>query len=65
MGNIVIPGSKNEAHIKDNIDIFDFSLSEEDMAQIATLDKNVRYYTATQEALDGYLAFAPDFNGQQ
>jgi diketogulonate reductase-like aldo/keto reductase len=64
MGNIVIPGSKNETHIKDNIDLFDFALSQEDMTQIAALDKGVRYYTATQEALEGYLAFAPDFNGQ-
>ena len=33
-GNIVIPGSKNPAHIKDNFDLFDFSLTEEEMAKI-------------------------------
>lgn len=64
-GNIVIPGSKNPAHIKDNIDIFDFELTDDDMAKIASVNKNIRYYTATKEALDGYLAFAPDFNAQK
>ena len=62
VGNIVIPGSKNEAHIKDNIDIFDITLTDEEMEKIAAVDKNVRYYTATKEALQGYLAFAPDFD---
>ncbi len=64
-GNIVIPGSKNPAHIKDNIDIFDFTLTRDEMERIAKLDKNIRYYTATKEMLEGYLAFAPDFNSQK
>lgn len=65
VGNIVIPGSKNEAHIKDNINIFDFTLTDEEIQKIADLNKNVRYYTATEEALQGYLAFAPDFDSQE
>lgn len=65
VGNIIIPGSKNPAHIKDNIDIFDFTLTDDEITKIALLDKNVRYYTATKEALEGYLAFAPDFNAQK
>lgn len=65
MGNIVIPGSKSEAHIKDNIALFDFALTDEEMERIAALDKEMRYYTATEEALQGYLAFAPDFDGQE
>ena len=64
-GNVVIPGSRNPQHIKDNIDIFDFSLSDEDMAEIAKADKNKRYYTATKEALQGYLNMAPDFDSQE
>lgn len=60
MGNIVIPGSKNEAHMKDNIDIFDLTLTEEELAKIAALDKNKRYYEASEEALQGFLAFAPN-----
>lgn len=64
-GNVVIPGSKNPAHIKDNIGVFDFALTDEEIAKIASLNRNVRYYTATKEALESYLAFAPDFNGQE
>ena len=47
MGFVVIPGSKNTAHIQDNIDILDFRLTDEEMAEIAKLDKGVRYYTRT------------------
>lgn len=65
IGNIVIPGSKNENHIADNINIFDFTLTEVEMKEISALDKNTRYYTATEEALQGYLAFAPDFESQE
>lgn len=64
-GNIVIPGSKNEIHIKDNIDIFDITLTDDEMKKIAGLDKNVRYYTFTKEMLEGYLAFAPRFSEQE
>jgi diketogulonate reductase-like aldo/keto reductase len=63
-GNIVIPGSKNPEHIKANIDIFDFTLTPEEMASIDALDKNIPYYVGTKEALQGYLAWAPDFNAQ-
>ena len=55
-GNIVIPGSKNPDHIRDNFDIFDFELTSEDMAKIAGVDKNVRYYTATPEMIAAYAA---------
>ena len=53
-GNVVIPGSKNPDHIRDNFDIFDFTLTEEDMAEIATVNKNKRYYTATPEMIAAY-----------
>jgi diketogulonate reductase-like aldo/keto reductase len=65
VGNVVIPGSKNPDHIKDNIDIFDFELTSDEMAEIAKLDKNKPYYVASKEALQGYLAFSPDFDGQE
>lgn len=64
-GNIVIPGSKNPAHIKDNFDLFDFSLTEEEMAKIAALDKNTRYYTSTPEMLEMYAKTVPDVGGQK
>ena len=55
-GNIVIPGSKNPDHIRDNFAIFDFELTGEDMEKIAEVDKNVRYYTATPEKVAAYAA---------
>ena len=58
-GTIVIPGSKNPAHIKDNFDLFDFALTEEEMAEIAALDKGVRYYTSTPEMLKKYAGMVP------
>ena len=64
-GNIVIPGSKNPAHIKDNFDLFDFSLTEEEMAKITALDKDTRYYTSTPEMLRRYAEMVPDVDGQK
>ena len=42
-GYIVIPGSKNPDHIKENISIFDFELSKDDMRDIYNINKNIRY----------------------
>ena len=47
MGFVVIPGSKNVDHIRDNLDILDFRLTEEEMTEIAKLDKGERYYHRT------------------
>ncbi|MBB5266131.1 diketogulonate reductase-like aldo/keto reductase [Catenibacillus scindens] len=64
-GNIVIPASKNPAHIKDNLDLFDFSLTDEEMAQIAAMDRKKRYYTSTPEMLKRYAEMVPDVDGQK
>ena len=56
-----IPGSKNVRHIKDNLDILDFKLTDEEMAEIANLDKGERYYHRTDEQLAGFAAWRPDF----
>ena len=64
-GNIVIPGSKNPAHIKDNFDLFDFSLSGEEMAQIAAMDQQKRYYTSTPELLKQYAEMVPPVDEQK
>lgn len=55
MGFIVIPGSKNLEHIKDNINIFDFELTKEDMEKIASLNNGKRRYIRTDEALENFL----------
>lgn len=64
-GNIVIPGSKNPIHIKDNFALFDFSLTDEEMAKITSMDKNTRYYTSTPEMLKAYVKMVPDVDGQK
>lgn len=64
-GNVVIPGSKNAAHVRENADIFDFRLTEEEMEAIAALDKNERYYHQTAELLANYPKLAPDFDAQE
>ena len=46
---MVIPGSKNVDHIKDNLNIMDFELTSDEMAEIAKLDKVERYYHRTDE----------------
>ncbi len=55
-GNIVIPGSKNPAHIKDNADIFDFELTEEEMMEIAEINSGKRYYEPKPEKLAAYAS---------
>jgi len=64
-GNIVIPGSKNPEHIKANFDLFDFSLTDAEMAQIATMNKSVRYYTSTPEMLKAYAEMVPPVDEQE
>ena len=61
MGFIVIPGSKNVDHIKDNLNIMDFELTADEMAGIAKLDKGERYYHRTEEQLVQFAAWKPDF----
>ena len=61
MGFVVIPGSKNVAHIKDNADIFDFVLTDDEMAKIAKLNKGIRYYNGTEEDLARYAAWQPKY----
>lgn len=42
-GVVVIPGSSNPEHIRENLDILDFSLTEEDMARINALDRGEKH----------------------
>ena len=65
VGNIVIPGSTNPEHIKANLNIFDFELTEEEMKQMAGLNKNVRYYYPDEEKLAAYANMKIDLDSQK
>ena len=43
-GFSVIPGASNPDYIKENIQIFDFALTDEEMAQIRSLNKEKRFF---------------------
>lgn len=40
---VVIPGSSNPAHIQENIELYDFELTDEEMNQINALDRNEKH----------------------
>ena len=42
-GYVTIPGSKNPSHIRENINIFDFALTNEEMNTISELDHQQRF----------------------
>ncbi|MFB7912195.1 aldo/keto reductase [Kitasatospora sp. NPDC056076] len=42
LGNVVIPKSVTPARIRQNLDVFDFELTEQDMADIAATDRGLR-----------------------
>lgn len=64
-GNIVIPGSKNPDHIKANLDLFDFALTDEEMEKIAAMDQQKRYYHSTPEMLKKYAEMVPPVDEQK
>ena len=64
MGFIVIPGSTDPDHIRANADIFDFELTAEEMAAIAKMDKNVRYYVPNNELEESYAGYQIDLDAQ-
>ena len=60
-GNIIFPKTTNLQHMTENLDIFDFSLTEEEMKEIAGLDKNQRFFTMSLAEQEAHLSqFVPE-----
>ena len=57
--NSVFPKTTNPQHMKENFDIFDFSLSAEDMTKIATLNSGKRYFTDNLEQQQRFTKWKP------
>lgn len=61
VGNVIFPKSTNPEHIAANADIFDFELTDRDMARIAQLDSGRRFFTMTLEEQERNLgSWAPE-----
>lgn len=63
-GTCVIPGSTNPEHIKENMDIFDFSLTEDEMNSIQALNKNACFYNPPADMEEKYVTFVIDLDSQ-
>lgn len=61
-GFSVIPGSTNPDHIQENIEIFDFDLSDDEMEQIRAMDQGEdgRYFNLDYEQMGGFFTNPPN-----
>lgn len=65
MGFGAVPGSRNHDHILDNINLFDFTLTDEDMKQIAKLNKHQPFYQATEKSRHMLASTIPDVDHEE
>ena len=63
MGFITIPGSKNPDHIRDNFNLFDITLTDEEMSEIAKLDGTKKYYEPDEATVEKYASRHLPFEG--
>ena len=54
-GFSAIPGATNPDYIEENIRIFDFELTDGEMAQMRSLDKEQRFFNATLEQVENMV----------
>ena len=59
-GYIPVPGSRSKEHIIENFDIFDFSLSKEDLKELDNLNKEEPFHKRSEEAFKRYLTMKVD-----
>jgi diketogulonate reductase-like aldo/keto reductase len=53
-GYTIVPKSSNEGRLTENLSLFDFELTDDEMKSISALNKNRRYNGTT--ALDGHAS---------
>ena len=54
-GFCVVPGSSNPKHIKENIEVFDFELTQDEMTKMASLNKEKRYFNMTYKQIKEWM----------
>ena len=59
-GFSTIPGSRNPDHIRQNIFVYNFTLSESDMNKIRALDSEKRFFTSTWEEIQRFNEWKPE-----
>jgi len=50
-----VPGSSNPKHIKVNIEVFDFELTQDEMTKMASLNKEKRYFNMTYKQIKEWM----------
>lgn len=59
-GFSTIPGSRSASHIRENIAVYGFTLSDADMEKIRALDKERRFFTSTWEEIQRFNDWTPE-----
>lgn len=65
VGYVVIPGSKTPSHIDENIQIFDFKLTDEEMELIKSLNKDQPFYIREEDRIAAFANWRPDLEAQK
>ncbi len=61
-GTVTIPKTQTVAHLRDNIEIFDFSLSDDEMISIDNLDRHRRFNDPAEFGEAAFNTFYPIFD---
>lgn len=59
-GFATIPGARNPDYIRENIEVYGFELSEEDMQKIRGLDREKRFFTSTLAEIQHFKDWRPE-----
>ena len=65
MGFSAVPGSRSANHILENIELFDFVLTNEEMHEIAKLNKHCPFYHITEKSQHILATTIPDVDGEE